>query len=224
MDKPSPKLTAKHLHSNAKLHQRSGNAVDHALQLSPQLATRRHGDGRDDGPPRQLEPPPAAAAESEPATPPANPVPAASRMLTQPTEKTIDQLHVLVVDDVKVNVKIASKLLGKSGMKNIVSAENGQQAVDMYVAAAAANDSFDLILMDVSMPVMDGIEATKKIRQLEGERGEGQLVHIVGLTAHTDAEIRENLVAAGADNVIHKPFKPRDIAAIVRLMFGVEQE
>jgi CheY-like chemotaxis protein len=88
-------------------------------------------------------------------------------------------LHVLVVDDVLINRDIAGSFLLARGHQ-VTCVESGAQAV-----AAAANTDFDVILMDVRMPEMDGLEATRQIRALEGERGR---LPIVALTAQAFAD------------------------------------
>lgn len=115
-------------------------------------------------------------------------------------------LHVLVVDDILMNRDIASSFLQAAG-HNVTCAEGGTGAV-----AAVASTDFDVVLMDVRMPEVDGLEATRRIRTLDGGRGQ---VPIVALTAQafTDqvAECRE----AGMDGHLAKPFDPDTLLAAV---------
>jgi CheY-like chemotaxis protein len=104
--------------------------------------------------------------------------------------------RVLLAEDLKLNQMLTQKLLARSGYV-IDIAENGIQAVD----AMKAGD-YDVILMDVQMPEMDGIEATKQIRQLPGEK---KLVPIIALTAQADINTEDELRAAGMDDYISKP-------------------
>jgi CheY-like chemotaxis protein len=120
---------------------------------------------------------PAAATEETPAT-------------------ALDGLRILLVEDNPTNRLVASKILEAMGV--IVStAEHGGEGVD-----AARSGSYDLILMDVQMPVMDGLEATRCIRALGGKAA---LTPIVGLTANAMAHQRETYLAAGMNGVAAKP-------------------
>jgi len=104
--------------------------------------------------------------------------------------------RVLLAEDVKLNQVLTQKLLARSGYL-IDIAENGRQAID-----ALKSTDYDVILMDVQMPEMDGIEATKQIRLLPGEK---KLVPIIALTAQADVNTEEELRAAGMDDYISKP-------------------
>jgi len=104
--------------------------------------------------------------------------------------------RVLLAEDVKLNQMLTQKLLARSGYL-IDIAENGIQAVD-----AMKNNDYDVILMDVQMPEMDGIVATKQIRQLPGTK---KFVPIVALTAQADVNTEDELRAAGMDDYISKP-------------------
>ncbi len=115
-------------------------------------------------------------------------------------------LDVLVVDDVAMNRDIALGMLQAAGHV-VALAENGAEAV----AAAAAAD-FDVILMDVRMPGMDGLEATRRIRALAGPRG---AVPIVALTAQAFLEQVAECRDAGMDDHLVKPFAPADLLVAV---------
>ena len=104
-------------------------------------------------------------------------------------------LRVLVVEDNRINQALFLDLLNRAGF-SAHAASAGAEAV-----AAAGRGGFDVILMDVQMPGMDGIEATRLIRGAEGPRR----VPVVGLTAHTGAEVRRRCLEAGMDLVLHKP-------------------
>mmetsp|Transcript_9205 Transcript_9205/g.29893 ORF Transcript_9205/g.29893 Transcript_9205/m.29893 type:complete len:305 (-) Transcript_9205:365-1279(-) len=113
--------------------------------------------------------------------------------------------RVLVVDDVKTNRTVLAALLKKvDADAQVHFAENGQAAVSLCLAS-----EFDLIFMDVHMPVMDGIEATKLITSKK------QASSVVGLTANTDASLKEACLAAGMREVVLKPTTSRMIAATV---------
>ncbi len=104
---------------------------------------------------------------------------------------------ILVVEDNEINLEIILALLGDFGAK-LVSAENGAQAVELY---SQDPQRFDLILMDIQMPVMDGLEATKAIRKGE----EGRRVPILAMTANAFAEDRRVAMDSGMDDYITKP-------------------
>ncbi len=106
--------------------------------------------------------------------------------------------RVLLVDDNSINVAVGRKMLEKMGI-DVVVAVNGAEAV-----AHAVAEPFDLILMDLHMPVMDGIEATRTIRDSHGARGR---VPILGVTANVLPEDRERCLQAGMNEVLLKPFR-----------------
>jgi CheY-like chemotaxis protein len=100
-----------------------------------------------------------------------------------------------------VNQRLAVRLLEKHGYK-VVVANNGKEAI-----AALSREPFDLILMDVQMPEMDGFEATAAIRQQE--RQTGQHIPIIAMTAHAMQGDHERCLAAGMDGYITKPVRPQ---------------
>ena len=124
--------------------------------------------------------------------------------LAGPAEVRI--LHVLIVDDVAMNRDIASAFLHVAG-HTTVCVSSGAEAV-----ATAADADFDVILMDVRMPGMDGLEATRLIRALTGKRSR---VPIVGLTAQAFAEQVAACRSAGMDSHLAKPFDPETLIAAV---------
>ena len=105
-------------------------------------------------------------------------------------------LRVLVVEDVEVNRELLGEMLTREG-HNVVFARDGGEAV-----ALAARERFDVIVMDVHMPVMDGLEATRRIRRLGLPAG---AVPIVGLSANVLEEERRRYLAAGMDRCLTKP-------------------
>jgi PAS domain S-box-containing protein len=111
--------------------------------------------------------------------------------------------RVLIVDDVKMNRVVAAAMLNPYGLE-LVQAENGQQALELVRQTAATSKPFDLVLMDVRMPVMDGHEATRQIRLWEAQTGQARLA-IVAMTADAYAEDRQRCLDAGMDDFIAKP-------------------
>jgi CheY-like chemotaxis protein len=131
----------------------------------------------------------------------------------------IGSLRVLLVEDNEVNRMVAEGMLRKMGLRS-VAAENGADAL-----AALARDRYDLILMDVQMPVMDGLEATKRIRGLESGTGSqasdvrsqkaSRRIPIVAMTAHAMQGDREKCLNAGMDDYIAKPISPKALADVL---------
>jgi len=118
----------------------------------------------------------------------------------------IKPAKILLVEDTEVNRIIAEEIL--SGVGHEVSvAENGQEAVILF-----EKESFDLVLMDCFMPVMDGFESTSKIRQFEAENNLNR-VPIIALTADVTKENKEKCLQAGMDDFLVKPYEPQDLIA-----------
>src|SRR5438128_1936499 len=115
-------------------------------------------------------------------------------------QTTRTKLRVLLVEDNPVNQHLARAILEQQGHA-VVLAENGREALSRYEA-----EHFDVVLMDVQMPEMDGLEATAAIRRLESVTGEH--VPIVGVTAHAMKGDRERCLAAGMDGYVSKPIRP----------------
>ncbi|HEX4504888.1 MAG TPA: response regulator [Alphaproteobacteria bacterium] len=105
-------------------------------------------------------------------------------------------LRVLLAEDNKINQKFATALLAKGGHQ-VQIAENGHQAVD-----ALRRGDFDVILMDIQMPELDGIQATRQIRAMSGPKAG---IPIIALTAHALAGARDEYIAAGMDDYVSKP-------------------
>jgi signal transduction histidine kinase/integral membrane sensor domain MASE1/ActR/RegA family two-component response regulator len=123
------------------------------------------------------------------------------------------RLKILVADDNLVNQKVAMRFLEKRG-HTVVLADSGRKAL-----TASQEQTFDLILMDVQMPDMDGFEATAAIRKQE-EPG-GRHVPIIAMTAHAMVGDRDRCLAAGMDDYISKPVNRNDLfGAIERLMLS----
>jgi signal transduction histidine kinase len=115
------------------------------------------------------------------------------------------KLRILLVEDKKVNQKVISLILTSVGHK-IVIAENGQEALERY-----KDGEYDLILMDIQMPVMDGITATAQLKQTHNN-----LPPIIGLSANAFEGDREKYMNLGMDEYLTKPFKKEDFNEIVK--------
>jgi len=127
---------------------------------------------------------------------------------TEPKEH-VDARRVLVVEDSKVNQKIAESFL-KNGGHDVTIAEDGQQALDRLTAA----DAFDLIFMDVQMPVLDGLEATRLIRQREADNGWPRWP-IVALSGNAMQDEMDACLAAGMDRCMTKPMNMKEALRLV---------
>ena len=116
-------------------------------------------------------------------------------------------MKILVAEDNPINQKFVQVALKKAGHV-ITSVTDGRQAVD-----AINRESFDLVLMDVQMPEMDGFEATSRIRQYQKESG----VHIpiVAMTANAMKGDREKCIEAGMDDYLSKPVKVRELLEVL---------
>ena len=119
-----------------------------------------------------------------------------------------DHLRILLVEDSPINQLLVVRFLEKRGHKLTV-AGNGKQGL-----AALENDSFDLALMDVQMPEMDGFEATAVIR--ENEKTSGKHLPVIAMTAHAMAGDKERCLAAGMDGYISKPLQLEELNDLLK--------
>lgn len=142
---------------------------------------------------RQAVSPPASA------EPPAKAAPAAA---------VIDHASVLVVDDNVINLKVAAGVLKKLGVK-AEAVESGHAALQ-----ALRLQSFDMVLMDVEMPDMDGLSATRQIRD-PASQVLNPRIPVIALTAHAMAGDREKCLAAGMDGYVPKPIEPQTLREVI---------
>ena len=156
------------------------------------------GQARAEGPP----PPPANAA--------ADVTPAAA------ADAPPRALRVLLAEDNAVNVKFAQKILERAG-HGVTVAKNGREAVDSWASGA-----FDLVLMDVQMPEMDGLSATRAIRQ--AENGSAARIPIIAMTANAMAGDREMCMEAGMDGYVAKPVKKEALFAEVERVLAASTD
>ncbi len=118
------------------------------------------------------------------------------------------KLNILIAEDNKVNQKLIVRILDKQGHTSVV-ANNGEETIEKL-----NTDNFDLILMDIQMPGLDGIEATKIIRSKEKETM--QRIPIIALTAHAMKGDIERCLAAGMDAYISKPIKTEELFRVIQ--------
>ena len=121
--------------------------------------------------------------------------------------ETREKLHILLAEDNLVNQKLAVRLIEKRG-HTLVVASNGREAL-----AALESESFDVVLMDVQMPEMNGFEATAAIRDREKETGKH--LPIIAMTANAMVGDRERCLAAGMDGYISKPIRIEELFEVI---------
>jgi CheY-like chemotaxis protein len=120
------------------------------------------------------------------------------------------KFKILLAEDNIINQKVAILNIRKLGHE-VELAHNGVVAVDMF-----GKNKFDFILMDIQMPGMDGLEATKAIRRIEAARNEQNPIPIIAITANIYKEDIKRFLAIGMNDHLGKPFKPDDLEEIIR--------
>jgi two-component system cell cycle response regulator DivK len=120
------------------------------------------------------------------------------------SKKVMNHKTVLLVEDQKYNLLVLKKMLERMGI-TVISAENGQEALDI----CNANTSFDLVLMDLKMPVMDGYHAMKEIKKMRPE------IKIIAETAYALAGDEKKILAAGFDDYLPKPITKESLDIII---------
>jgi len=120
-----------------------------------------------------------------------------------PGNELLSSLKLLIAEDNPVNVLLMKKLLSKWNITPTI-AENGERAIEVLQYG-----NFDLILMDLQMPVMNGFDAAKEIRKLPDSKKAG--IPIIALTAAALNDIREQVLNAGMNDYVSKPFKPEEL-------------
>ena len=118
--------------------------------------------------------------------------------------------RVLVVEDDPANRQLAVRILEREGYQ-VEQADGGPRALEIAEAMPV-----DLVLMDLSMPGMDGLETTRRLRQLAGHA----TTPVIALTAHAMTEDTQNAIAAGCDDVMVKPYRPAELIAAVARVLG----
>ena len=126
-----------------------------------------------------------------------------------------NMLRILLADDNSINQMVALRLLQRSGIstENITVVENGREAL-----TALESGDYDIVLMDIQMPEMDGFEATRAIRSRERANsadGAERRMPVIAMTAHAMAGDRERCLSAGMDDYITKPLRTEELAALL---------
>ena len=126
------------------------------------------------------------------------------------SEKSIKGLHILLAEDNELNMEIAEFMLQNEGA-DVIKAWNGQEAVELFRKSEPGE--FDVILMDIMMPVMNGYEATKMIRSLDRE--DAKKIPIIAMTANAFTEDRIRAKEAGMDEHVAKPI---DVELLIKVI------
>ena len=133
---------------------------------------------------------------------------------SDPENKSGKGIKVLIVEDNPINQLLVIKVLQKRGYETTI-AQNGKIAIEKY-----KNENFDIVLMDLQMPEMDGYEAAKYIRRMDPEKAN---IPIVAMTAHTIQGELEKCLAIGMNDYVSKPFSPDELNAKIQLLVGNKQ-
>ena len=130
----------------------------------------------------------------------------------------IKGLSILVAEDNEINALLARALLTRLGHRPTI-ATNGEAAVESWLAARASGSPYDLVLMDVQMPGMDGLEAARRIRAAEAQAGD-KPTRMLALTANVQIEDREAALAAGLDGLLVKPLDRERLREVLEATAG----
>ncbi len=134
-------------------------------------------------------------------------------MINEGSNIVPEGFKILLAEDNPINQRVAILLLKRLGVQCDV-ANNGNEAVEKYIA-----NKYNLILMDMQMPVLDGVGATVKIREFEKNNKIGEPVRIVALTANSFSNDREECFQAGMNDFINKPFTEFDLKLAIGKFF-----
>ncbi|KAJ5725068.1 uncharacterized protein N7483_006425 [Penicillium malachiteum] len=138
-------------------------------------------------------------------------VPAGDYLTVQP-HSSLPSNTILLVDDNEINLKILVAYMTKSGY-SYAAAKNGQEALDIFKQNA---NNIEIILMDVSMPVMDGIEATRRIREFEKTLSNKTRTMIIALTGVAQAETERAAIGSGMDTFLTKPARLDSLLPLIK--------
>ena len=123
---------------------------------------------------------------------------------------SIKGLRILIAEDNHINMEIAEYLAGEAGAET-VPAFDGKEAIDIF--AASGINEFDAVLMDITMPVIDGLEATKRIRALD--RKDAETVPIIAMTANLFIRDIEKCFSVGMNGYVPKPINEKQLVKII---------
>ena len=123
----------------------------------------------------------------------------------------LDGVNLLLVEDNDLNMEIAEFILENAGA-DVTKAWNGKEAVDCFMEAEEG--AYDVILMDIMMPIMDGLEATRRIRSLE--RKDAKKIPIFAMTANAFSDDKERSLQAGMNEHVSKPIEEKQLIRYIR--------
>lgn len=132
---------------------------------------------------------------------------------TKENDKSKDSgppLNILLADDTAVNLALATKLLKRRGHE-VTAVENGLQAFENF-----KENSYDVVLMDIHMPVMDGMESTVKIKEYEASKPDRPPTPIIAMTANNERSDHETYLNSGMTAIITKPLNIKTVVAEIR--------
>ncbi len=135
--------------------------------------------------------------------------------MNQPAD--LPGFKILLAEDNPLNQDLARRLLIKRGHE-VTVVENGKLALDKL-----EEETFDLVLMDLEMPEMDGFEATRKIRE-RGADNPDKVLPVIAMTAYDEDEMKKEIAEAGFDGVITKPLNPKELDPQIRALVAKTQE
>jgi CheY-like chemotaxis protein len=173
-----------------------------------------------------------SAAVSYPSPPPFDPSTPSLQPLVVPAPQpstAAAPLHALLVDDNKINRQLLVMFMKKHKF-SYTEAEDGQEALDAYKASClpgphsdAPSRRFDVVLMDISMPVMDGMESTRRIREFEKENGLTKS-NVIALTGLASAQAQQEAEASGIDVFMPKPVKFAELKKLLTVKVKEEKK
>lgn len=129
-------------------------------------------------------------------------------------KKDGEPYYILLVEDEEVNQIMGTTILEKMGC-DVTVAANGKEAVERY-----KEHRFDIILMDCKMPIMDGYAATREIRNIENQRGDGRYTPVVALTSKVMTGDKAQCLNAGMDDYIAKPIRKEKVCTAINKWCG----
>jgi CheY-like chemotaxis protein len=139
------------------------------------------------------------------------PPPVAGSVAATPAAQSGERDRILIAEDNAINQKVIERMVQKLGYR-VDLVGNGREAID-----ALGGSSYSLVFMDCQMPEMDGFEACREIRKLNG----GAQIPIIAITANAMKGDRERCLAAGMDDYVSKPFKQEDLRLVIERWLGV---
>ncbi|KAK4978316.1 hypothetical protein LTR28_006250 [Elasticomyces elasticus] len=144
------------------------------------------------------------------------------KQFTDAAPEACSQPRILLVDDNKINLKLLHTFMRKRAYSDVHHAEDGAQAVDLYIKLADAGKPPEIVFMDISMPIMDGFEATRRIREYEDKKRDTMTVMqtpapalIIALTGNASARDQNEAFTSGVDVYLTKPVSFKEVGRLL---------